>query len=72
MQNILNAVLQALPVNMDALGLSVATGIATAAVFGLKSLFSLLRRLAQKTSSSVDDKIVDETEAALRDQSKDI
>jgi len=64
--------LQFLPINMDAFSLSLATGIAAGIVFGLKALFSLARKLAQKTPTSIDDKIVDETEAALRDRSKDL
>ena len=72
MLNILKNILQSLSLNTDALGLSLATGIATGIVFALKSLFSGLRKLAQKTPTAADDKIVDETETALRDQSKDI
>ena len=58
--------------NMDALGLSLATGIATVLVLALKALFSLARKLAQKSPTAIDDKIVDATEAALRDKAKDI
>jgi uncharacterized membrane protein YesL len=72
MQDILHALLRFLPLNMDALGLSLATGIATGLVLALKALFSLARRWAQKTPSAIDDKIVDETEDAFKEKSKDI
>ena len=68
MQNILNL----LSGNIDTLSLSLSTAIATGLVFGLKALFSLLRKLAQKTPTAIDDHIVDETEAAVRDKSREI
>lgn len=58
--------------NLDALTLTLATALATAIVAGLKTLFALARRLAAKTPTTVDDTLVDETEAALRDKSRDI
>ena len=56
----------------DTLGLSLATGIATVLVLALKALFTLARKLAQKTPTSIDDKIIEETETALKDKSRDI
>jgi len=67
MQNILDLI-----PNLDALSLSLATGLATLLVLALKAVFTLARKLAQKTPTPLDDKMVDETEAALRDKSKDI
>lgn len=61
--------LSLLPLDMDAFGLSLATGLAGAIVFALKSLFALARKMARKTPTTVDDKIIDKTEAALRDKS---
>jgi hypothetical protein len=58
--------------NLDALTLSIATALAAMIVLGLKALFSLARRLAQKTPTALDDKLIDNTEAALRDKSRDI
>lgn len=72
MPNLLHALLGLMPLNMDALSLSIATGIATGLVFGLKALFALARKLAQKTPTPVDDKIIDETEEAFKDKSKDL
>lgn len=67
MENVL-----ALIPNLDALTLSLATALATGLVFGLKALFTGLRKLAAKTPTALDDKLVDETESAVRDQSRDI
>jgi hypothetical protein len=58
--------------NIDALSLSIATGIATAIILALKALFMLARKLAQKTPTDIDDKIIDKTEAALRDKSRNL
>jgi len=66
MQDLLNAL------NLDTLGLSLATAIATGIILALKGLLGLARRLTAKTATAADDKIVDETEAALKDQSKDL
>lgn len=68
MQDILNALLG----NIDTFTLSLATAIATGIIFALKTLFALARKLAQKTSTTIDDNLVDETEKALREKSKDI
>ncbi|MBI3441723.1 MAG: hypothetical protein HY052_08010 [Proteobacteria bacterium] len=65
-------ILKALSGNMDTLGLSLATAISTGIVLALRALFALARKLAQKTPTTIDDKIVDETEAALRNKSQDI
>ncbi|MFH1158774.1 MAG: hypothetical protein V1721_07875 [Pseudomonadota bacterium] len=72
MQDFLNVITGSLFLNMDAFGLSLATGIATMLVLALKALFAFARRLARKTPTEADDKIVDETEAAFREKSKDI
>ena len=72
MQDTINTLLNLLPVNTDAIGLSVATGIATVLIVALKALFTLARKLTQKTSSAIDDKIVDEAEASFKDKAKDI
>ena len=68
MQDILNA----LSLNTDAVSLSLATGIATVLVMALKFLFTLARRLAQKTPTTLDDKVVDETEIAFKEKSKNL
>jgi hypothetical protein len=72
MQEIINAVSQFLPLNMDALVLSLATALATGIVMALKALFSLARRTAKKTPTALDDRFVDETEAALKEKGKDV
>jgi uncharacterized membrane protein YesL len=72
MQDILHALLQLLPLNTDALGLSLATGIATGLVLILKALFSFARQWAQKTPSTIDDKIVNEAEDAFKEKSKNL
>ncbi len=61
-----------LPANINALSLSLAGGIASLLVFALKSLFTLVRKIAQKTPTTVDDALIDETEKALRDKSGEI
>lgn len=58
--------------NLDALTLTLATALATGLIAGLRGLFALLRKLAARTTTAADDKLVDETESAVRDQSKDI
>ena len=68
MQDILTALLG----NLDALSLSIATALATGIVLTLKGGFSLVRKLAEKTPTALDDKIVDQTEAVLKDKAKDI
>jgi hypothetical protein len=65
-------ILSLLPVNMDAIGLSLAGGIATLLVFILRALFSMARKFAERTPTVIDDKIVDETKKALKEKSKDI
>lgn len=72
MSNIFHAFLQSLSLNADALGMSLATALATALVFGLKAIFSFARGVAQKTPTIVDDKIVDETETAFKEKSRDL
>ena len=66
MQNVIDML------NTDAIGLSLATGVATLLVLIIKAGFALARRLAQKTPIMLDDKIIDETEAAFKDKSKNI
>jgi hypothetical protein len=58
--------------NIDTLSLSLATALATGIVLALKALFSVARQLAKKTPTDIDDNIVDQTEAALKEKSKDI
>jgi len=72
MENILNALLQILPINVDAVALSVATLLATALVLGIKAVFSFARKLAQKTPGTLDDEIVKKTEEKFKDKSRDI
>lgn len=59
-------------INMDALTLSIATGIATLLILALKALFSLVRSLVRKTPTDLDDKIVDQTEQSFKDKSKNL
>jgi hypothetical protein len=65
-------ILNLLPVNLDALTLSLATAIAGLIILGIKAIFTLARKLAQKTPTKLDDKLVDETEAALKDKGRDL
>lgn len=58
--------------NLDALTLSLATGIATVLILALKAVFALARRLAVRTPTAVDDKLVDETVAAFKEKSRDL
>jgi hypothetical protein len=58
--------------NVDAVSLSLATGLATLLVLALKALFFLARRLAKGTPTAIDDKFIDQTESALKEKSKDI
>lgn len=58
--------------NLDALTLSLATGIATVLILALKAVFALARRLAGKTPTAADDRLVDETVAAFKEKSKSL
>lgn len=72
MQEVFKALTDILTVNIDAISLSLATGLATLLILALKGLFALARRLARKTPTAVDDKIIDDTEAAFKDKSRDL
>lgn len=58
--------------NLDALTLTVATALAAGIVAVLRALFTLVRRLAAKTETTADDTLINETEKALEEQSRDI
>lgn len=58
--------------NLDALTLSVATILATGIVAALRGLFTLARRLAARTSTMVDDNLIDATEKAVEEKSRDL
>lgn len=58
--------------NLDALTVTVATALATAIIAALRALFAIARRLAAKTSTAADDKLVDETEKAVQARGQDI
>lgn len=72
MQDIMNMIGQFLPLDMNTLTVSVATGIAMALVLALKAGFALLRKLTRSTTTTVDDQIVDKAEEIFKDKSRDI
>ena len=59
-------------INLDALSLSIATGLATVLILALKAAFAIVRKLAKGTPTELDDKIVDQTESAFKDKSKNL
>jgi hypothetical protein len=52
----------------DAITLAAATGVATLIALALKGLFALAQKLAAKTSTTVDDAIITQAKADLKDQ----
>lgn len=58
--------------NLDALSLALASGIAALLIMGLKMLFSLLKKLAGKTPTKLDDDFIDRTEKEFKDKAKDL
>ena len=72
MQDFFNTTTDFLSFDMNTFVLSLATGIAMVLVFVLKAFFAFARRLARKTSTDVDDKIVDKAEAIFKEKSRDI
>lgn len=70
--DVLSMLISILPVDLGALGLSIATVLAAGLIFLLRALFNIAQSLAKKTPSAVDDKIVEETRSIFRDRSKEL
>lgn len=58
--------------NLDALSLTLASGIAALLILALKIAFSLLKKVAGKTDTKLDDDFIERTEKEFKDRAKDL
>jgi len=72
METIVQDILNIFGANIETLALTLATALGAGLVLALKLMFALAARLAKRTSTALDDKLIDDTRRAFKDKSRDL